>query len=77
MRWSNLPHNLTDALIRNVLRLESDMNSFDMGTLLWSIGEIDLPLDCAPLFFIEKLMAAIERRIPQVFLRAFALLLFF
>jgi hypothetical protein len=66
MRWSNLPPTLTDALISNVLRLESDMNAFDLGTLLWSIGEIDFPLDCAPRFFVEKLMAAVESRVPQV-----------
>jgi len=43
--WYDLPQLFRSVIIINIIRLKSEMNTIDAGTLVWRLGELDCALD--------------------------------
>ena len=57
-QWIDLPKGFRDSVMQNVERIHSDMNSVDVGILIWSLGVMDTPLDTLPAPFVDALLTA-------------------
>ena len=55
--WDDFPKQFQESIILNVVRLQSNMNPIDTGTLLWSLGQLDVKLDVESKYFFNAILA--------------------
>ena len=54
-QWYDLPQLFRSVIIINIIRLKSEMNTIDAGTLLWSLSELDCALDQEPSYLLDAI----------------------
>ena len=64
--WSELGDELREAIMANVARVAGQMNSVDVGVVVWSLGSKEAPLYSLPKFFKEAILAATEVNLERV-----------
>lgn len=46
--WKDFPSTLKKSIIKNVGRMESEMNAIDVSIITWSLGSLMMPLNSSP-----------------------------
>lgn len=59
--WVDLPQEVQDSCLANLVRIEAEMNALDTGILLFSLGCLQTPLDTLPGALRESLFNSTER----------------
>ena len=68
--WCELTPSFQYAVLANVMRLSPALNAMDVGTLLWSLGELDANVEILPDYVVLALFACAAKSVGCQRLRA-------
>lgn len=64
--WVDIPIDIRDGLAVSLTSLKLGMNPMDVATIVWSLGELDCPLDAGCSSMLDPLLGACGPNLPHM-----------